>query len=100
MKLYLDDTRPAPDGWKLVTSVPLAQTLLASKNADITHISLDHDLGTWQNGLHLVEWMLAHELAPENVNIHSWNTVGVLRMATRLRDYGIEPTTVRASTPQ
>ena len=43
MKLYLDDQRPAPEGWALVKTPEEAIDLL--KSTRVTHLSLDHDLG-------------------------------------------------------
>jgi hypothetical protein len=46
MKLWLDDVRPAPEGWTLATNAAFAIRLLNENWATITDISLDHDLGT------------------------------------------------------
>ncbi len=43
MKVYLDDERPTPDGWRLARWPEDVIALL--KTGDVTHISLDHDLG-------------------------------------------------------
>ena len=43
MKLYLDDVRTPPEGWNLVSTVKDMMFLVATE--DVTHISLDHDLG-------------------------------------------------------
>lgn len=51
MKLYIDDERQAPEGWRLCTTPESAlfwiQSCYNSLLIDdrITHISLDHDLG-------------------------------------------------------
>lgn len=42
IKVWLDDSRPAPDGWKHATNVEQAQTNLLRGNVD--EMSLDHDL--------------------------------------------------------
>lgn len=59
MKLYLDDYRPAPDGWVLVKTVALAQALLAS--GAVVEASLDHDLGACDacmGGKSVDEWLM------------------------------------------
>ncbi len=43
MKIWLDDSRPAPQGWLRVTTVPSAQRLLEA--GLVSEISLDYDLG-------------------------------------------------------
>ena len=41
--LWLDDMRPAPDGWVHVKTVQEAQAILMG--GSVRHASLDHDLG-------------------------------------------------------
>ena len=43
MKLWVDDHRPAPRGWRGVRSVAAAKVYL--EQGLVTHISLDHDMG-------------------------------------------------------
>lgn len=43
MKLYLEDVRTPPEGWTLVSTVKDMMFLVSTE--DVTHISLDHDLG-------------------------------------------------------
>lgn len=55
IRLWLDDRRPAPEGWTLVSTVEEAKVLL--RTGMVTHASLDYDLGPGQlTGLDLVEW--------------------------------------------
>jgi hypothetical protein len=52
---------------------------------DVDEISLDHDLGRGESDAHvLVTWMIDKDLVPHRVTLHSWNPVGVMRMATAL----------------
>lgn len=45
MKVWLDDVRPAPDGWVLVTSYEeFARLLVNVPDGSIEEMSLDHDL--------------------------------------------------------
>lgn len=44
MKLYLDDVRPAPEGWVLARSVDEAMNILM-KSGSLYELSLDFDLG-------------------------------------------------------
>ena len=50
MRVYLDDLRPAPEGWVRVFWPEEAITLL--KTGLVTEISLDHDLGSEHGGRH------------------------------------------------
>lgn len=43
VNLWLDDVRPAPDGWVHVKDIESAKDYL--KNDRVEHCSLDHDLG-------------------------------------------------------
>jgi hypothetical protein len=78
VKVYLDDLRPAPDGWVLVKTAPAAIAALAS--GGVTHLSLDHDLGDADgvgNGYDVLVWLeeqvaLAGFVPPE-LAVHSAN---------------------------
>jgi hypothetical protein len=56
MKLWLDDVRPAPDGWTWVKDAHEAIALLARGEVEIA--SLDHDLGDdpW-TGYYVLCWV-------------------------------------------
>lgn len=43
LKIWLDDMRPAPDGWRWVRTVEEAIELMSS--GEVVEASLDHDLG-------------------------------------------------------
>jgi len=79
MKLWLDDERNAPEGWKRVYSASEAIDLI--KNGGIKEISLDHDLGENKATGYLVatciEGMAQAGLIPRiKWNVHSMNPVG------------------------
>lgn len=55
MKVYLDDIRPCPSGWRLARNYDEAITLL--KSGCVEEISLDHDLGMEVTGkVDVDEW--------------------------------------------
>lgn len=57
MKLWLDDERPAPEGWYWVQTGAAAIACLLDQDDDpITHMSFDHDLAD----VHYGYWHLAH----------------------------------------
>lgn len=106
MKLWLDDYRTAPDGWRWVKTVADAQLLLATGMVEIA--SLDHDLGACEacmGGKTPDEWLIETDFrtAPhcthvgtgydlclwivetghwpqQKPNVHSQNEVGAARM--------------------
>lgn len=114
MRLWHDDTRPAPAGWVWARTNAQAKELLMAGTCE--EISLDHDLGLnelgideledWdklieltyalaetiveETGVDLVEWMLEQECVPPKVTVHSWNPQGAMRIAQRLADNGHE----------
>lgn len=45
MKIWLDDLRPAPEGWLWVKDAESAVLALDEYGEDVAIISLDHDLG-------------------------------------------------------
>ena len=86
MKLWLDDCRPAPEGylwahsvWRAIKEIDLADM----RGEAIELIDIDHDAGDyWQYGgdyIKLLDWL---EMTNRNypIHIHSANPVAVQRM--------------------
>jgi hypothetical protein len=85
MKLFLDDVRDAPEGWRLVRTVDECIRLLLENV--IEEISLDHDLGsdnTGPTGMSVIEWIEDEQsrgwTIPRVISVHSMNPVGRERM--------------------
>ena len=86
VKVYLDDERPAPEGWVRVKTPEQCIALL--ETGMVSHLSLDHDLGDDENvgtGYDVVLWMeeqffLNHYLPPENITVHSANVSARVKM--------------------
>jgi hypothetical protein len=77
MKIYLDDMRKEPIGWQLVKTAEEALTAL--KTGNVTHLSLDHDLGDDEagTGYDVILWIerevfINGFVAPE-IKIHTAN---------------------------
>ena len=112
IKLYLDDIRTCPDGWTLARSVAEAKALLLT--GDVSHASLDHDLGhgcaggCWDDsgdvvvqlcnagcacgchatGYDLVKWMAETSMWPlHKPLVHSANPVGRANMLAVIDRY-------------
>ena len=86
MKLWIDDVRPAPEGYVWCHSVyrVMKEVRIAEMNSEtIELIDLDHDAGDyWQYGgdyIKLLDWL---EETGRNypIRIHSQNPVGVENM--------------------
>lgn len=88
MRLWLDDIRPAPEGWVWVETVEKAIDLISS--GEVIEASLDHDLGLGQQeGYGLILWMAENDLWPsEAISVHSSNPPGSERMCGVIERYG------------
>jgi len=82
MKVYLDDTRQAPEGWILVKTYQEAVHLLMTE--DVTDISLDHDLGTDETGYDVIVWIernvYSGNIPKPTISIHTSNPAGYKKM--------------------
>lgn len=96
MKVYLDDERTPPEGWTLVRWPAEAIELLS--NYEVTHLSLDHDLGEVDpalkegrpgnafTGMEVLDWLEeqmftgAWTKSLPVITIHSANPVAQFRM--------------------
>ena len=102
MKLWIDDVRPAPEGWRHCRSVHEGkiicyQLLGPEKILHIEIMSLDHDAGNYSfmggDSIELLNW-LERKQELENWNIitefhfHSMNVVGRMNMETICRRNG------------
>ena len=102
MKLWLDDLRPAPDGYHWCKRVDSAKDFIETyetlyRNGDIqepvTLISLDHDAGDYAccggDYIRLLDWL---EETGRNypIHIHSMNPVGVENMRRIIQRNGWE----------
>ncbi len=84
MKLWLDDIRPAPEGWVHVKTAAEAISMFARGEVEIA--SLDHDLGTEETGYSVVCWIERamyqkawYGVFP-TIYVHSSNPVGRMKM--------------------
>ena len=78
MKVYLDDERKTPEGWKRVYWPEEAIDLL--KTGKVTHISLDHDLVDDAHGtgydvvLWIEEAVFTNNFKAPQMQVHSANS--------------------------
>lgn len=84
MKVYLDDERNPPEGWKLVRWPEEVIELL--KTEHVTEISLDHDLGDDEHGtgndviVWIEEQVVIVGFKPPKIHVHSANSSARLKM--------------------
>ncbi len=85
MRVYLDDERPTPAGWKRVYWPDEAIALL--ETGDVEEISLDHDLGDDARGtgydviLWIEEAVALRGFKPPKIAVHSANASARLKMS-------------------
>lgn len=83
MKIWVDDIRPAPDGYVWCKSVYAAINLIDGCNGYIEIIDLDHDAGDFYpfggDYVNILSWL---EETGRNypIRIHSQNVVGRMNM--------------------
>lgn len=75
MKIWVDDLRPAPEGWVWAKTSKHAIGLLAC-GCPVEALSLDHDLGGDDTSRAIVLWMCETGNWPVEVRVHSANSVG------------------------
>ncbi len=79
MKIWLDDVRPAPDGFIHVRNFVELDTLLNNQSELIEIMSFDHDLGlsVW-DGYRIIKWLAENHLNrwPLEIRVHSSNPPG------------------------
>ena len=94
MKLWIDDVRPAPEGYVWCHSVKWAKSAIIDTEElamDIELINIDHDAGgyAYDGGdyIKLLDWL---EETGRNypIHIHSMNPVGVENMRRIIRRNG------------
>lgn len=78
LRLWVDDLRPAPDGWIWSkTSRNTIDTLMLSAPDGVAEMSLDHDLGGDDTTRPIVLWLCENpDHWPMVVHVHSANPVG------------------------
>lgn len=79
MKIWLDDVREPPDSsWTWCQDSKAAIACL--RYCQVEEASLDHDLGLWDTGVAVAEWIASMEKPPKVVKVHSMNPVGAKRL--------------------
>lgn len=88
--LWLDDLRPAPEGWAWCKTVEEAIAIFNIWSIEnCKALSLDNDLGEGiREGYQLVDWMERHNAWPRSIpTIHSMNPVRAEYMRKVIRQH-------------
>ena len=87
MKLWVDDVRPAPEGYSWVKTVKDAKALIHTAMVNREHIeimSIDHDAGDYAcyggDYIEILNWLEEYMICYFPIHIHSMNPVGVENM--------------------
>ncbi|MGH1365625.1 MAG: cyclic-phosphate processing receiver domain-containing protein [Calditrichia bacterium] len=90
MKIYLDDERTPPPGWLLLRWPD--EVIEKLKLGNVTHLSLDHDLGDDERGTgyDVVLWLeeavaTRGFVPPTTLKVHSANSSARLKMEAGLK---------------
>lgn len=91
IKVYLDDERKPPKGWKLVKTPKDVIKLIEKGNVD--EVSLDHDLGDDQGigtGYDVIKWIeekvyTDEKFSPPKIKIHTANSSARIKMEAGLK---------------
>lgn len=89
MKVFLDDERTTPEGW--VRAYWPDEVIALLRSGQVTHLSLDHDLGDDARGtgytvlLWLEEQVVVSGMQPPELRVHSANSSARLKMEAAIR---------------
>jgi hypothetical protein len=89
MKLWVDDVRPLPQDYDFLAKT-YEEAVLLLQTGIITHISLDHDLGTEKTGYDIAKFIeenaINGTLGKMICKVHSMNPIGVINIKLALRN--------------
>ena len=91
MKIFLDDERATPEGWKRAYWPQEVISLLADPDNEVEEVSLDHDLGDDERGtgydvlLWIEEAVALHGFRPPLLLVHSANSSAREKMEAAIR---------------
>ena len=90
MKIWVDDIRPAPEGWYQARSVNVAKEMIIGNWENIEILSIDYDSGDYNkfggDYINILKWLEEEEhktnkkIVTFPIQIHSMNPVGVQNM--------------------
>lgn len=89
LKLWVDDERPAPEGWVWSKTVQNAIDTLQLSSVD--EMSLDYSLGDETTALDIMEWLRDHpDRWPHAIHAHSGSASGRELIEELVREWAPE----------
>lgn len=86
MKLWVDDERPAPEGWVLAKTSAEAIEILGAN--EVTEMSLDYSLGRGDTGDNVLYWLRDYNGRwPGHISAHSSSYDGRLLIEEMVRAF-------------
>lgn len=90
-KLWIDDLRPAPDGYEWVLTSEAAIDAIKASPERFEHIAFDHDLGGEDSSRRVVLWLCENDDKwPLAASVHSMNSVGREWLTGMIERYGVD----------
>ena len=90
MKIWVDDIRPAPEGWYQARSVNVAKEMIIANWENIEMLSIDYDSGDYNkfggDYINILKWLEEEEhktnkkIVTFPIRIHSMNPAGAQNM--------------------
>lgn len=91
LKVWVDDERPAPEGW--VWSKTVANTIDTLMLGDVDELSLDYCLSGGETGQDVLEWLRDHpDRWPGVIHAHSGSSAGRELLELLISDWSPAPT--------
>ena len=88
VRLWLDDTRPTPEGW--IGAATVEEAIEVLETGRVVEASLDYDLGFGQRYGHaLCRWMAEENVWPSTLTVHSSNPPGARLMCNLIQEPGV-----------
>lgn len=88
--LWIDDLRPAPEGWLWAKTSQEAIAAIDA-NDNFSMISFDHDLGGDDTSRVVVLWLCEHDDKwPASAKVHSMNPIGAEWLNGMIGRYGVD----------
>lgn len=95
MKIWVDDVRPAPEGYVWIKSVNDAKSFINNCmkwNKEIKLLDIDHDAGDYTSDggdyIEILNWLEQYMICYFPIHIHSMNPVGVANMRVIIQKNG------------
>lgn len=82
--LWVDDCKPAPEGFAVARNYDDALKML--RRFDYAELYLDHDLGERRTGYDLLMQLISENRVPPRVECISWNPAGRKRIKAALEN--------------